>query len=99
MKQIIRYSGQDFTEHRITANLNELNILFIAAFRYAVNRCSTMPSYISDLIRNNKEILTENTLKIFVKEIDEEKDRMMDIDRETWLHLSRELAEYLNKIE
>lgn len=83
----------------ITANLNELNILFIAAFRYAVNRCSTMPSYISDLIRNNKEILTENTLKLFVKEIDEEKDRMMDIDRETWLHLSKDLEEYLNKIE
>lgn len=83
----------------ITADLNELNILFIAAFRYAVNRCSTMPSYISDLIRNNKEILTENTLKLFVKEIDEEKDRMMDIDKETWQHLSKDLEEYYNKIK
>lgn len=83
----------------ITADLNELNILFIAASRYAVNRCSTMPSYISDLIRNNKEILLKTTIKTFIKEIDEEKDRMMDIDRETWLHLSKDLEEYYSKIK
>ncbi len=83
----------------ITANLNELNILFIAAFRYAVNRCSTMPSYISDIIRKNKEILLKTTIKTFIKEIDEEKDGMMDIDRETWLHLSKDLEEYYNKIK
>lgn len=83
----------------ITANLSELNILFIAAFRYAVNRCSTMPSYISDIIRKNKEILLKTTIKTFIKEIDEEKDRMMDIDRETWLHLSKDLEEYYSKIK
>lgn len=73
----------------------DLNMLFITSFRYAITRKTYVTSVISDLIRKNKDLLNTNTLKLFIREIDEEIDRLEDPDKNVWLALSYDLSGYL----
>lgn len=86
-------------EAHIKADQDELKMLFITSFRYAVTRRSYIPFVVSNLINKNKEIFNRNILELFVKEIDEEKDRLDDYEKEIWLYLSDVLKEYLDKTE
>lgn len=79
----------------------DLNMLFITSFRYAITRRTYVTSIISDLIRRNKCALNKNTLKLFIREIEEELERLDgyldDCDRNMWLSLSEDLSEYLKE--
>lgn len=78
-------------------NLNlgnqDLQLLFIAAFRYALGRRSYITSAISDIIRDNIDVLTENTVKLMIREIRECKNLGMDCDKEVWQYLAEFLEE------
>lgn len=78
-----------------TLNLGnqDLQLLFIAAFRYALGRRSYITSAISDIIQNNVEVLTDNTVKLMIKEIQECENLGMDCDKEVWQYLAKFLEE------
>lgn len=73
----------------------DLNMLFITSFRYAITRRSYVPPIIADLIRKNKDLLSTNTLKLFIREIDEEIDRLEDPEKSMWSTVSYDLSGYL----
>ncbi len=79
----------------------DLNMLFITSFRYAITRRTYVTSIISDLIRRNKFVLNKNTLKLFIREIEEELERLDDYlddcDKNMWLSLSEDLTKYLEE--
>ena len=74
-------------------NSVDTQLLYIAAFRYALGRSSYITAAISDIIRDNIAVLTENTVKLMIKEIQECENLGMDCDKEVWSHLS----EFLEK--
>lgn len=86
-------------DSHIKADEDELKMLFITSFRYAITRRSYIPFVVSNLINRNKEIFNRNILELFIKEIDEEKDILDDYEKEIWLYLSDTLKEYLDKTE
>ncbi|MEJ8785075.1 hypothetical protein [Peptoniphilus sp. HCN-40583] len=71
----------------------DLQLLFIASFRYALGRRSYITSAISDIIQNNVEVLTDNTVKLMIKEIQECENLGMDCDKEVWQYLAEFLEE------
>lgn len=71
----------------------DLQLLFIAAFRYALGRRSYITSAISDIIQNNVDVLTDNTVNLIIKEIRECENLGMDCDKEVWMYLAEFLEE------
>lgn len=74
-------------------NSVDTQLLYIAAFRYALGRSSYITAAISDIIRDNIAVLTENTVKLMIKEIQECENLGMDCDKEVWQYLARYLKE------
>ena len=74
-------------------NSVDTQLLYIAAFRYALGRSSYITSAISDIIRDNVDVLTDNTVKLMIKEIEECENLGMDCDKEVWPYLSEFLEE------
>lgn len=68
-------------------------LLYIAAFRYALGRSSYITAAISDIIRDNVDVLTDNTLNLMIREIEECKNLGMNCDQEVW----KLLAEFLKE--
>lgn len=74
-------------------NSVDTQMLYIAAFRYALGRSSYITAAISDIIRDNVDVLTDNTVKLMIDEIRWCENFGMDCDKEVW----RQLAEYLEE--
>lgn len=80
----------------------DLQILFIAAFRYALGRMTYVVPTIAGMIKDNIGYLTENTINLMIKEIENGDARGglglgMDVDKEIWLSLKAELRSELEQ--
>lgn len=76
----------------------DLQILFIAAFRYALGRMTYVAPTVAGMIKDNIDYLTGNTIKLLIKEIEDGEARGglgMDVDKEIWLRLKSELRSEL----
>lgn len=79
-------------------NINEedVNLLFIAAFRYSLGRMSYMPSAIAQIILSNKELLTQWQRELYAKEVHEHIETWgnagMDFDTAMWLRFAEEIV-------
>lgn len=72
----------------------DLQILFLAAFRYALRRTTYVVPTVAGMIRENIDYLTGDIINLMIREIEDEDDRGglgMDVDREIWLRLQSEL--------
>ena len=72
----------------------DFNLLILFAFRYALGRRSMAPSIVSDLIRKNRDKITEMTRITLVDEIDHGYENHLlgdDCDIQEWLSLKKEL--------
>lgn len=72
----------------------DLQILFLAAFRYALGRKMYVVPTVAGMIRENIDYLTRDIINLMIREIEDEEDRGglgMDVDREIWLRLRSEL--------
>lgn len=72
----------------------DLQILFLAAFRYALGRMTNVVPTVAGMIRENIDYLTGDIINLMIREIEDEEDRGglgMDIDREIWLRIRSEL--------
>lgn len=65
------------------------------AFKYALGRKSAAPSIVMTAIINNIENLDDNEIKRYIKEIENCKDFGLDIDKENWLRLKKDLEDEL----
>lgn len=70
-----------------------LEIIIIAAFRYAITRESYMPSLVASFINKNKDLLSKSTLKTIIQEIEEAKPHLEAPEKNTWVRLSNQLLE------
>lgn len=70
-----------------------LEIIIIAAFRYALTRESYMPSLVASFINKNRELLSKSTLKTIIQEIDEAKPKLKPTEYSIWAALSSQLFE------
>lgn len=83
----------DFIENcidkRRSAKMNSLDtqVLFIAAFRYALGRRDNIVPAMVDNIRWSRDLLTDQTAALMVREIKECEDLGAECDAEAWLGL------------
>lgn len=81
-------------------NKTDTQLLYIAAFRYALGRSTYMVPAIADAIRESRELLTDETARLMVREImDSKKNLGMECDARTWQGLAEFLSEGLNENE
>lgn len=66
-------------------------LLYIAAFRYALGRQTYIVPAIAGAIRESRNLLTDETARLMAREIVECKDLGMECDARTWW----DLAEFL----
>ena len=73
--------------------------MLIYAFRYALGRMSAAPSTMIFIIGANLKSISNEDLKLFIREINEADDNNMlgmeDIDKPMWLRLKDELENEL----
>lgn len=72
----------------------DLQILFLAAFRYALGRMTYVVPTVAGMIRENIDYLTGDIINLMIREIEDVDDRGglgMDVDREIWLRLKADL--------
>lgn len=72
-------------------NKTDTQLLYIAAFRYALGRQTYMVPAIAGAIRESRDLLTDETVLLMVREIVECRNLGMACDAEVW----RDLAEFL----
>lgn len=72
-------------------NVTDTQLLYIAAFRYALGRSTYMVPAIAGAIRESRNLLTDETARWMAREIVECKDLGMECDARTWW----DLAEFL----
>lgn len=70
----------------------DTQLLYIAAFRYALGRRTYVVPAIAGAIRESRDLLTDETARLMAREIVECKDLGMECDAEVW----RGLAEFLS---
>lgn len=75
--------------------MNKLDkqLLYIAAFRYALGRPTYIVEVFVRILKDNKDELTEESKNLIIKEIAECKDLGMDCDAKAWRSLSEDLPE------
>lgn len=71
----------------------DMQLLYIAAFRYALGRRTYIVPVVAANIRNAIDLLTDNTKALIVREIKECQYLGDDCDAEIW----HELAEFLSE--
>ena len=71
----------------------DTQLLYIAAFRYALGRRTYVVPVVAANIRNAINLLTDNTKALIVREIKECQYLGDDCDAEIWLSLARFLSE------
>lgn len=67
-----------------------LNHMIFSAFRYALGRATYIVHMTTDFIKNNTDLLTENDMKLMIKEITEAEERDWlgwEMDKVEWLSL------------
>lgn len=74
-------------------NTAEKQVLYIAAFRYALGRSTYIVDIIARILKDNSDELTEKSKDLIIKEIAECKNLGMYCDAETWRGLSEYLSE------
>lgn len=72
-------------------NVTDTQLLYIAAFRYAVGRSTYMVPAIAGAIRESRDLLTDETARLMAREIVECRHLGMECDAEVWW----DLAEFL----
>ena len=68
-------------------NDGDLRLTILGCFRYSLGRMTYMPSHISGMIKNCKEIFREHDWESIIREINECEHLGMDCDKNTWLEL------------
>ena len=74
----------------------DFNLLILFAFRYALGRRLTAPSYVSNLIRKYRGEIAEMTRITIVCEINDAYEKRLlgdECDIDGWLSLKKELEE------
>lgn len=84
----------------------DLDLIFIAAFRYALGRRSYMVLTVADFIKTNISLIPQNIINLMIREITEAEQNHNDglykalgddCDVETWLSLREFLNNYVKK--
>ena len=78
----------------VLVSQKDLDSLLFCSFRYALGRSTYITSVVSELIRDYKSALEDNTVRLIQKEIDSaiaHKRAGMDMDVQEWKKLSEEL--------
>ena len=84
----------------------DLDLVFVAAFRYALGRRSYMVFTIADFIRTNISLVPQNIINLMIREITEAEENHNnglykalgdDCDVKTWLSLREFLIKYQEK--
>lgn len=71
--------------------------MLMFALRYALGRKSTAPQIVVENITANIDNISSDEIQAYIKEIDECKDYIMEIDKRTWLDFKSYLMKELNK--
>ena len=74
-------------------NKTDTQLLYIAAFRYALGRSTYMVPAIAGAIRESRNLLTDETARLMAREIVECKNLGMECDARTWWDLAEFLLE------
>ncbi|WP_215507634.1 hypothetical protein [Peptoniphilus sp. EMRHCC_23] len=74
-------------------NTAEKQVLYIAAFRYALGRSTYIVDIIARILKDNSDELTEKSKDLIIKEIAECKNLGMDCDAKAWRGLSEHLSD------
>ena len=72
-------------------NVTDTQLLYIAAFRYALGRSTYVVPAIAGAIRESRDLLTDETARLMAREIVECKHLGMECDAAVWW----DLAEFL----
>ena len=72
-------------------NVVDTQLLYIAAFRYALGRQTYIVPAIAGAIRESRDLLTDETARLMAREIVECQNLGMECDAEVWW----DLAEFL----
>lgn len=84
----------------------DLDLIFVAAFRYALGRRSYMVLTVADFIKTNISLIPQNIINLMIREITEAEQNHNDglykalgddCDVETWLSLREFLNNYVKK--
>lgn len=70
-------------------NALDTQLLYIVAFRYALGRQSYIVSTIANVIMENRNLLTDETAALMVREINECNYLGMEIDAQVWASLAK----------
>lgn len=76
-------------------NVVDTQLLYIAAFRYALGRRTYVVPVVAANIRNAIDLLTDNTKALIVREINECQHLGDECDAEIW----HNLAEFLSEVK
>lgn len=74
-------------------NKLEKQVIYIAAFRYALGRSTYIVELIAQILKENKDELTEKSKDKIIKEIAECKNLGMPCDAEAWRSLFEHLSD------
>lgn len=74
-------------------NVTDTQLLYIAAFRYALGRQTYVVPAIAGAIRESRDLLTDDTARLMAREIVECNDLGMECDADMWLDLAAFLME------
>lgn len=80
-------------------NKTDTQLLYIAAFRYALGRQTYMVPAIAGAIRESRDLLTDETARLMAREIVGCKNLGMECDARTWWDLAEFLLEGINENE
>ena len=73
-------------------NVLDTQLLYIAAFRYALGRQSYIVPTIANVIMESRDLLTDETAALMVQEINECNYLGMEIDAQVWVGLAKFLS-------
>lgn len=80
-------------------SVTDTQLLYIAAFRYALGRQTYVVPAIAGVIRESRALLTDDTARLMASEIVECNDLGMECDADLWLDLATFLMEGCGKSE
>lgn len=92
---------------KVLIDNQDLDLVFVAAFRYALGRRSYMVFTIADFIKTNISLVPKNIIDLMIREITEAEQNHNDglykalgddCDVETWLSLRAFLVKHQEKV-
>ena len=91
---------------KVLIDNQDLDLIFVAAFRYALGRRTYMVLTVADFIKTNIALVPQNIINLMIREITEAEQNHNDglykalgddCDVETWLSLREFLIKYQEK--